>query len=152
MRNIILLLIISLSQITFSQNISAPEELILIESDQFENIFIVTENNNLIKYPKNNYENYLEFSNIEDGYIQKIMVSNQFRSIIFYGHSQKILFLDKNLNRLNITIDLYNLFDEKIIDVTNFSNLLFFISELNEILIYDIGRGKIIKSKKYYFL
>ena len=144
----LLLLIINISLISFSQNIDFPKEINIIESDQFENILVVTEGNKLIKYPVNNYNKYLEFTNIEYGDIQKIMIKNPFRIIIFYKNDQKILFLDKNLNELNVKIDLYNLCNEQIIDVANYSNLIFLISELNQILIYDISKGKIVKSKK----
>tara|TARA_B100001029_G_C15043103_1_gene445098 strand:+ start:1027 stop:1806 length:780 start_codon:yes stop_codon:yes gene_type:complete len=148
MRNLILLILFNIIQISFSQDIIIKDEVTLLESDQFENIFIVNETNKLLKYPKDNYTNYLEFSNIEYGNIQKIMINNPFRLIIFYEDSQKILFLDKNLNELNIKIDLFNLFNNRIIDVANSSNLLFFISELNEIFVYDISKGKVINSKK----
>jgi len=143
-----LLLLINISLISFSQNVDFHQEISIIESDQFENILIVTEKNNLIKYPVNNYNKHLEFINIEYGDIQKIMTKNPFRIIIFYKNNQKILFLDKNLNELNVRIDLYNLCNEKIVDVANYSNLIFLLSELNQIFIYDISKGKIIRSKK----
>ena len=60
----LLLLIINISLISFSQNIDFPKEINIIESDQFENILVVTEGNRLIKYPVNNYNKYLEFINI----------------------------------------------------------------------------------------
>jgi len=151
MKNLILLLVINIIQISFSQNILIKDGVKLLDADQFENIFIVTKNNKLLKYPKENYNNYLEFSSIEYGSIQKIMTNNPFRLIIFYKDSQKIIFLDKNLNELNIKINLFNLFNNRIIDVANSSNLLFFVSELNEIYVYDIGRGKILNSKKLLF-
>jgi len=147
MKKIILILLIHFYLITFSQNISIVDEVHLLESDQFENIFIVTENNKLFKYPKNDYNNYLEFLNTENGIIEKIMIENPFRLMVFYKESQKILFLDKYLNELNVEINLYQLLNETIIDVANFSNLLFLISDLNKIFVYDIGRSKIVKSK-----
>ena len=85
---------------------------------------------------------------MENGSIEKIMVDNPFRIIVFYKESQKILFLDKHLNELNIEINLRPLFNEKIIDLANSSNLLFLISDLNKIFVYDVNRKKIIKSKK----
>jgi len=66
----LLLLLINISLISFSQNIDFPKEIDIIESDHFENILIVTEKNKLIKYPINNYNNYVEFINIEYGNIQ----------------------------------------------------------------------------------
>ena len=147
MKKIILILLIHFHLITFSQNISIVDEVHLLESDQFENIFIVTKNNTLFKYPKNDYNNYVDFLNTENGIIEKIMIENPFRLMVFYKESQKILFLDKYLNQLNVEINLDQLLNEAIIDVANFSNLLFLISDLNKIFVYDIGRSKIVKSK-----
>jgi hypothetical protein len=148
MKKIILFLLTNISLISFSQNFSFPKTLVLFEIDQFENIFILNENNKILKYPKSNYANYLEFQKIEYGHVQKILVNNPFRLILFYKDNQKILFLDKNLKELNLHIDLNHLFNESIIDVANASNLLFFISEMNNIFIYDLSRGKIINTKK----
>lgn len=148
MKEKILFLLINIGLVSFSQNLIPKEEIKLFEIDQFENIFIVNKNNKLIKYPENNYKNPLEFKNTEYGNIQKIMVSNPFRLILFYRDSQKIVFLDKNLNELSLILDLNNILNERIIDITYSLNLLFFISELNEVFIYDISRKKIKRKKK----
>ena len=111
MKNLILLILINIVQTSFSQDILINDDVKILDSDQFENIFVVNEDNELLKYPKDNYAEYLEYSNMEYGNIQKIIINNPFRLIIFYEDSQKILFLDKNLNELNITINLFNIFN-----------------------------------------
>tara|TARA_S200000501_G_scaffold368497_1_gene406431 strand:- start:612 stop:1385 length:774 start_codon:yes stop_codon:yes gene_type:complete len=145
MKLILLLTFIVFS--SFSQNILNPEKVNSIEIDIFDNIYILSSKNNIKKYI-NDSNNILEYTNLEYGEITKIITENPFRVIIFFKDNQNIVFLDKNLNELNYIINLNNLFDEKIVDISNYSNLLFFLSEINEIFIYDITRNEIINSKK----
>ena len=145
MKLILLLTFIVFS--SFSQNIPNPEKVNSIEVDIFDNIYILSSKKNIKKYI-NDSNNILEYTNLEYGEITKIITENPFRVIIFFKDNQNIVFLDKNLNELNYIINLNNLFDEKIVDISNYSNLLFFLSEINEIFIYDITRNEIINSKK----
>ena len=145
MKLILLLTFIVFS--SFSQNILNPEKVNSIQVDMFDDIYILSSKKNIKKYI-NDSNNILEYTNLEYGEITKIITENPFRVIIFFKDNQNIVFLDKNLNELNYIINLNNLFDEKIVDISNYSNLLFFLSEINEIFIYDIARNEIINSKK----
>ena len=78
------------------------------------------------------------------------MVENPFRLIVFFKESQSIIFLDKNLNELSKVINLDNIFEDKITDVSNYSDLIFLFSEINKIYVFDIKRNEIVNSKNSY--
>lgn len=133
---------------SFSQNITNSKNLNSIETDVFGNIYTVSSNYKINKYTKENFKKKLEYINYEYGEISKIMVENPFRLIVFFKESQSIIFLDKNLNELSKVINLDNIFEEKITDVSNYSDLIFLFSEINKIYVFDIKRNEIVNSKK----
>ena len=110
-----------------------------ISIDPFENIFLCKKNK-IIKIEKSNNQR-LEYNFSEYGDLTKIITRNPLRTTLFFKESQTIIFLDKNLNKLNLELKVQNLQNNIISDIETHSNLIFLLSEKsNEICTYDFKK------------
>ncbi len=69
-----------------------------IAMDQLNNTYLITDDDELIKYDSNGKEVY-NYSNFELGPIQKIDASNPFNLLIFYQEYQSVEILDRTLDK-----------------------------------------------------
>ena len=110
-----------------------------ISIDPFENIFLCKKNK-IIKIEKSNNQR-LEYNFSEYGDLTKIITRNPLRTTLFFKESQTIIFLDKNLNKLNLELKVQSLQNNIISDIEAHSNLIFLLSEKsNEICTYDFKK------------
>ena len=87
----------------------------------------------------------LDFYFSDYGQLTKIITKNPLRTTLFFKESQKIIFLDKNLNKLNQEIRIQTIHNSIISDIDTHSNLILLLSQnSDEICSYDIKKTKII--------
>jgi hypothetical protein len=87
----------------------------------------------------------LDFHFSDYGQLTKIITKNPLRTTLFFKESQKIIFLDKNLNKLNQEIRIHTIHNNIISDIETHSNLVLLLSQnSNEICSYDLKKSKII--------
>lgn len=142
---------------------SMPQEfknlknIVNLSIDHFGNIYICEENK-IIKIRKKNERN-LEYDFSKFGQLKKIITSNPLRTVLFFEESQTIIFLDKNLNKLNTELKIQQIQNNIISDIETHSNLIFLLSKkTNEICTYDVKKlqitncNKKIKIKKNKYL
>ena len=141
---------------SISQEINDVKKITQISIDQFENIFLCEEKK-IIKFSKLEKKR-LEYEFSKFGQLTKIITTNPLRTTLFFKESQTIIFLDKNLNKLNLELKTQNIQSNIISDIETHSNLVFLLSEKNnEVCIYDLKKMKIkdcnnkldIKKNKY---
>ena len=126
-----------------SQDSQDTKGTLKISVDPLENIFLCKKNK-IIKVRKHDNQ-ILEYNFSEYGDLTKIITKNPLRTTLFFQESQTIIFLDKNLNKLNLELKAQNIQNNIISDVETHSYLLFLLSEKsNEICIYDFKKLKII--------
>ena len=156
MKNLTLLFITFISLHVYSQDSFFGKPINDFQIDPFGNVFIQKENK-IIKIKKSNNKK-LESIFLEYGKIKKIITKNPLRIIVFFEDSQTIVFLDKNLNKLNMELNLQSIQENIISDIESHSNLIFLLSEKsNELCVYDFKSSKIkncksnlkIKKKEY---
>jgi len=142
---------------SMSQEFKKHKNIMNLSIDHFGDIFLCEENK-IIKIRKNNARN-LEYDFSEFGQLKKIITTNPLRTVLFFEESQKIIFLDKNLNKLNTEIKIQQIQNNIISDIETHSNLIFLLSkQTNEICTYDFKKlqitncNKNIKIKKNKYL
>ena len=119
------------------------ENVSFFKADPFANLYFCN-NNKLIKI--DSQYNKLEYDFSEFGKLKKIISRNPMRITLFFEETQKIIFLDKNLNKLNLILDLQEIQNNIISDIETHSNLIYLLAEKNQkICIYDFKKNKIIE-------
>tara|TARA_S200000501_G_scaffold376709_1_gene432530 strand:+ start:1385 stop:2152 length:768 start_codon:yes stop_codon:yes gene_type:complete len=142
MKKLILFIFCSLNFSASSQDIKNINELENLSVDPFEYIYLC-EKNKIIKIENTNKKR-LEYDFSKFGQLTKLITSNPLRTTLFFEESQTIIFLDKNLNKLNIELKFQNFQNNIISDIAIHSNLIFLLSEKNqEICTYDFKKNKI---------
>jgi len=130
-----------------SQEINNLKKFKIISVDQFENIFLCEEKK-IIKIRKFDKKR-LEYNFSQFGQLTKIITTNPLRTTLFFEESQTIIFLDKNLNKLNTKLKTQNIQNNIISDIETHSNLIFLMSETkNEVCIYDLKKSQITNCNK----
>ena len=104
-------------------------------SDQLGQFYIVTEQNELIKYGFDGKEQY-RYANKKLGKLTLVDATNPFNILLYYRDFQIIITLDRTLT-LSGTYSLFDLF------VTNPTAVC--ISDVSDIWLYDAGNSKIQK-------
>ncbi|KAA5533424.1 hypothetical protein F0919_12850 [Taibaiella lutea] len=87
----------------FAQNLlkSIPtEEARFITTDELGNVYLVREDNALIRY-NNNGDSTGNFRSIQNGELKSIDASNPLRILLYYSNASKILLLDRMLSVKN---------------------------------------------------
>ena len=119
------------------------ENVSFFKTDPFTNLYFCN-NNKLIKIDSQ-YKK-LEYDFSEFGKLKKIISRNPMRITLFFEETQKIIFLDKNLNKLNLILDLQEIQNNIISDIETHSNFIYLLAEKNQkICIYDFKKNKIIE-------
>ncbi len=130
-----------------SQEINNLKKIVNLSIDPFENIFLCEEKK-IIKIIKSDNKR-LEYDFSEFGKLTKLITENPLRTTLFFKESQTIIFLDKNLNKLNIELKVQHIQNNIISDVETHSNLIFLLSEkTNEICTYNLKKLKITNCNK----
>lgn len=130
-----------------SQEFKKHKNIMNLSIDHFGNIFICEENK-IIKIMKNNERN-LEYDISKFGQLKKIITTNPLRTILFFEESQTIIFLDKNLNKLNTELKIQQIQNNIISEIETQSNLIFLLSKnTNEICTYDFKKFQITNCNK----
>ena len=143
MKKIFLPIFLFFNLTIYSQELKSTKKIVRINIDPLENIFLCEEKK-IIKINKSNNEK-LEYDFSKYGKLNKIITKNPFRTTVFFKESQTIIFLDKNLNKLNLELKLQSIQNEIISDIETHSNLIFLLSEQsNTICVYDFKKLKTI--------
>ena len=143
MKNFFLLFFFSNILFVNSQKNIIIKNVSFFKTDPFSNFYFCT-NNKLIKI--DSQLNKLEYDFSEFGKLKKFISKNPMRIILFFEETQKIIFLDKNLNKLNLNLDLQGLRNNIISDIDTHSNLIYLLSEKNQKLcVYNFKKNKIIE-------
>jgi len=147
MKKIFLVIFLLFHLTSTSQKINNLKTILDISIDPFENIFLCEEKK-IIKVRKSDKKR-LEYDFSKFGQLTKIITTNPLRTTLFFEESQTIIFLDKNLNKLNTELKTQNIQNNLISDIATYSNSIVFLSEKNnEICIYDLNKFKIINCNK----
>ncbi len=132
---------------SLSQEFNNLKKFEIISVDQFENVFFCEEKK-IIKIRKFDKKR-LEYDFSPFGQLTKIITTNPLRTTLFFEESQRIIFLDKNLNKLNTELKIQNIQNNIISDIETHSNLIFLLSQKNnEVCIYDLKKFKITNCNK----
>jgi len=143
MKNFFLLFLFSNILFVNSQKKIHIENVSFFKTDPFANLYFCN-NNKLIKI--DSQYNKLEYNFSEFGKLKKIISKNPMRITLFFEETQKIIFLDKNLNKLNLDLDLREIQNNIISDIDTHSNLIYLLAEKNQkICVYDFKKNKIIE-------
>jgi len=143
MKKIFLHIFLFLNLTTHSQESGNIKKIVSINVDPLENVFLCEEKK-IIKINKSNNER-LEYEFSHYGKLKKLITKNPFRTTVFFKESQTIIFLDKNLNKLNLELKLQNIQSNIISDIEAHSNLIYLLSEKSKtICVYDLKKFKII--------
>ena len=143
MKNFFLLFFFSNILFVNSQKNIMIENVSLFKTDPFSNFYFCT-NNKLIRVDSK--LNKLEYDFSKFGKLKKFISKNPMRIILFFEETQKIIFLDKNLNKLNLNLDLQKFQNNVISDIDTHSNLIYLLSEKNQkMCIYNFKKNKIIE-------
>ena len=143
MKNFFLLFFFSNILFVNSQKNIHIENVSFFKPDPFANLYFCN-NNKLIKI--DSQYNKLEYNFSEFGKLKKIISKNPMRITLFFEETQKIIFLDKNLNKLNLDLDLREIQNNIISDIDIHSNLIYLLAEKNQkICVYNFKKNKIIE-------
>tara|TARA_Y100001978_G_C23637415_1_gene406541 strand:- start:95 stop:856 length:762 start_codon:yes stop_codon:yes gene_type:complete len=143
MKNFFLLFLFSSTLFVNSQKNIHIENVSFFKTDPFANLYFCN-NNKLIKI--DSQYNKLEYNFSEFGKLKKIISKNPMRITLFFEETQKIIFLDKNLNKLNLDLDLREIQNNIISDIDTHSNLIYLLAEKNQkICVYNFKKNKIIE-------
>tara|TARA_B100000900_G_scaffold398155_1_gene399249 strand:- start:15 stop:776 length:762 start_codon:yes stop_codon:yes gene_type:complete len=143
MKNFFLLFFISNIFFINSQKNIIIENVSFFKTDPFANFYFCN-NNKLIKI--DSQYNKLEYDFSEFGKLKKLITKNPMRIILFFEETQKIIFLDKHLNKLNLNLGTQEIQNDLISDIDSHSNLIYLLSEQNhKICVYDFKKNKIIE-------
>tara|TARA_B100000963_G_scaffold287368_1_gene256510 strand:- start:8 stop:769 length:762 start_codon:yes stop_codon:yes gene_type:complete len=143
MKNFFLLFLFSNILFINSQKNIHIENVSFFKTDPFANLYFCN-NNKLIKIDSK--YNKLEYNFSEFGKLKKIISKNPMRITLFFEETQKIIFLDKNLNKLNLDLDLREIQNNIISDIDTHSNLIYLLAEKNQkICVYNFKKNKIIE-------
>ncbi len=77
----------------------------ILKTDKLQNAYLVTQNDELIKYDKTGKKLYT-YSNFDLGEITHLDATNPFNILLYYGNFQTIVVLDRTLDPMN-TFDLF---------------------------------------------
>jgi len=143
MKNFFLLFLFSNILFLNAQKNILIENVSFFKTDPFANLYFCN-NNKLIKI--DSQYNKLEYDFSEFGKLKKIISKNPMRITLFFEETQKIIFLDKNLNKLNLNLDLQEIQNNIISDIDTHSNLIYLLAEKNQkICVYNFKKNKIIE-------
>ena len=143
MKKKILLILLILSNYVSAQKLENVKKINYLSVDPFENVYLCYPEK-ITKIQKKDGKK-LDFHFSDYGQLTKIITKNPLRTTLFFKESQKIIFLDKNLNKLYQEIRINTIHNNIISDIETHSNLvLLFSQNSNEICNYDIKKSKII--------
>ena len=139
----ILLILLILSNYVTAQKLENVKKINYLSVDPFENVYLCYPEK-ITKIQKKDGKK-LDFYFSDYGQLTKIITKNPLRTTLFFKESQKIIFLDKNLNKLNQEIMIHAIHNSIISDIETHSNLVILFSKnSSEICSYDIKKTKII--------
>ena len=142
MKKKILLILLILCNYVTAQKLENVKKINYLSVDPFENVYLCYPEK-ITKIQKK--DGKLDFHFSDYGQLTKIITKNPLRTTLFFKESQKIIFLDKNLNKLNQEIRIQTIHSNIISDIDTHSNLVILLSQnSSEICIYDIKKTKII--------
>ena len=143
----ILLILLILSNYVTAQKLENVKKINYLSVDPFENVYLCYPEK-ITKIQKKDGKK-LDFYFSDYGQLTKIITKNPLRTTLFFKESQKIIFLDKNLSKLNKEIKIQTIHNNIISDIDTHSNLvLLFSKNSSEICSYDIKKTKIIDCNK----
>lgn len=145
-KEILLILLILCNHVT-AQKLENFNKINYLSVDPFENVYLCYPEK-ITKIQKKDGKK-LDFYFSDYGQLTKIITKNPLRTTLFFKESQKIIFLDKNLSKLNKEIKIQTIHNNIISDIDTHSNLvLLFSKNSSEICSYDIKKTKIIDCNK----
>lgn len=143
MKKKILLILLILCNYVSAQKLENVKKINYLSVDPFENVYLCYPEK-ITKIQKKDGKK-IDFHFSDYGQLTKIITKNPLRITLFFKESQKIIFLDKNLNKLNQEIRIQTINSNIISDIDTHSNLVILLSQnSSEICIYDIKKTKII--------
>ena len=147
MKKKIILILLILCNHVIAQKLENFKKINYLSVDPFENVYLCYPEK-ITKIQKKDGKK-LDFYFSDYGQLTKIITKNPLRTTLFFKESQKIIFLDKNLSKLNKEIKIQTIHNNIISDIETHSNLvLLFSKNSSEICSYDIKKTKIIDCNK----